>query len=117
MGEDEEVVILALVCMMSVDGSIDASEFAAFEKYVAEATGNDDISVAREKAQLALDRVKQETLEAMIEVCVEKLGMLKKSAIVPGFVRALDLIAEANNSETWAESEIFEKFRKAVQDD
>ncbi|MEC9097131.1 MAG: LemA family protein, partial [Planctomycetota bacterium] len=32
MGEDEEVVILALVCMMSVDGSIDASEFAAFER-------------------------------------------------------------------------------------
>ncbi|MBA61091.1 MAG: hypothetical protein CMJ76_01885 [Planctomycetaceae bacterium] len=117
MGESEELIILALVCMMSVDGSIDASEYAAFEKYVAEATGNDDISIAREKAQVALDRVKQETLETIVNECVEKLPVLKKSSIVPGFIDALDSIAEANKSETWAESEIFEKFRKAVQDD
>ena len=39
MGEDEEVVILALVCLMSADGAIDKDEYAAFEKFVADATG------------------------------------------------------------------------------
>ena len=115
MGEDEEIVVMALVCMMSADGNIDAAEYAAFEKFVADATGNEDISVARRKAQLALDRLKVESLEAMVAECIERLGGIKDKPIAASFVEALDAIAEANNSEAWAEAEMFEKFKKALQ--
>lgn len=115
MGEDEEIVVMALVCMMSADGNIDAAEYAAFEKFVADATGNEDISVARRKAQLALDRLKVESLEAMVAECIERLGGIKDKPIAASFIEALDAIAEANNSEAWAEAEMFEKFKKALQ--
>ena len=115
MGEDEEIVILALVCMMSADGNIDGDEYAAFEKFVADATGNDDISVARQKAQTALDRVKQETIEVVIADCVEKLKTLKGKPIATSFLEALAAIVDADNAEAWAESTMVEKFRKAVQ--
>ena len=82
---------------------------------MADATGNEDISVARRKAQLALDRLKVESLEAMVAECIERLGGIKDKPIAASFIEALDAIAEANNSEAWAEAEMFEKFKKALQ--
>ena len=102
---------------MSADGNIDAAEYAAFEKFVADATGNEDISVARRKAQIALDRLKAESLEAMTAECVEKLVKIKNKPIAASFIEALDAIAEANNSEAWAEAEMFAKFKRVLQDE
>lgn len=116
MGEEEETVVLALVCMMSADGEIAPSEYAAFEKFVADATGNDDIGIARQKAQAALQRVKQETIDVVVAECVEKLSALKGSSIAERFTESLDAIVEANGSVTEAEFEMIRRFREAVAD-
>ena len=117
MGEDEEVVILALVCLMSADGAIDKDEYAAFEKFVADATGNSDIAVARQKAQEALDRVKASGVEAIMKQCVDALKALRGKPIVESFVEALDVIAEANDDGSWDEASMLESFKKAVEGD
>ncbi len=117
MGEDEEIVILALVCLMSADGTIDKEEYAAFEKIVADATGNSDIAVARQKAQEALDRVKASSIDAVKDQCVDALASLKGKPIVESFLEALDAIAEADTDGSWDEASMLESFKKAVQGD
>ena len=116
-GEDEEVVILALVCLMSADGAIDKDEYAAFEKFVADATGNSDIAVARQKAQEALDRVKASSVEAIVKQCVDALKALRGKPIVESFVEALDVIAEADDDGSWDEASMLESFKNAVEGD
>ena len=59
--------------------------------------------------------LKVESLEAMVAECIERLGGIKDKPIAASFIEALDAIAEANNSEAWAEAEMFEKFKKALQ--
>ncbi len=116
IGEDEQLVILALVCLMSADGNIDADEYAAFEKFVADATGSSDIGVARTKAQQALDQVKSGGLEAAEKSCLDRLPSLVGKDIVRSFLQALDDIAEATADGSWDEASMLERFRKAVSD-
>ena len=53
----------------------------------------------------------------MTAECVEKLVKIKNKPIAASFIEALDAIAEANNSEAWAEAEMFEKFKRVLQDE